>query len=113
MTRVKRGFIGKRHHKKILKLNKGFRGSHSRLFETANQQNMKAERYSYFDRRKKKSDFKKIWIQRINAAVRKYQINYSKLIKKLKESKIILNKKVLARLSTKDEKIFNKLIEKL
>lgn len=113
MTRVKRGFIGKKHHKKILKLNKGFRGSHSRLFETANQQNMKAERYSYFDRRKKKSDFKRIWIQRINGVIRKYKINYSRLIKKLKESKIILNKKILARLSLKDEKILNKLLEEL
>ena len=66
MTRIKRGFVARKRRKKLFSLTKGFVGSHSKLFATSNQQNMKALRYSYFDRRKKKNDFKKIWIQRIN-----------------------------------------------
>lgn len=106
MTRVKRGSVGKKYHRKLIKLNSGYRGSHSRLFETANQQNMRAGRYSYYDRRKKKSDFKRIWIQRINGISKKYKSTYNKVIQNLKKSKIILNKKILAKLAIVDKKTF-------
>lgn len=106
MTRVKRGFVGMKHHKKIIKLNKGYRGSHSKLFQTANQQNMKAERYAFFDRRKKKSLFRKIWIQQINGALKKNNVNYSKGMHKLKEQKILINKKILSKIAQFDQPIF-------
>nr|YP_010700213.1 ribosomal protein L20 [Euglena deses]WCH63357.1 ribosomal protein L20 [Euglena deses] len=111
MTRIKRGFVAKKRRKKILKLNKSFRGSHSRLFTTANQQNMKSLRYSYFDRRKKKRNFKSLWIKRINSTTKKFGINYSQIINKLKIKKIILNKKIISEILLKDEKIFQKLLE--
>nr|YP_010700375.1 ribosomal protein L20 [Flexiglena variabilis]WCH63508.1 ribosomal protein L20 [Flexiglena variabilis] len=106
MTRVKRGSVGRKYHRKLIKSNSGYRGSHSRLFETANQQNMRAKRYSYFDRRKKKSNFKRIWIQRINGISKKNKITYSKIIQNFKKSKILLNKKILAKLAIIDQKIF-------
>nr|YP_009144928.1 ribosomal protein L20 [Euglenaria anabaena]AKJ83375.1 ribosomal protein L20 [Euglenaria anabaena] len=107
MTRVKRGFVAKKRRKKILKLAKGFRGAHSKLFTAANQQTMKALRYAYFDRRKKKNEFRKIWIQRINVAARNNGIKYNKLINNLKISKVLLNKKILAKITISDNKTFN------
>lgn len=110
MTRVKRGFVAKKRRKKILKLTKGFRGSHSKLFQTANQQIMKALRYSYFDRKKKKNQKRQIWIRRINATSRSYGIPYNRLMHKIKNYKILLNKKVLSEIILKDIKTFNKLL---
>nr|YP_010700272.1 ribosomal protein L20 [Euglena undulata]WCH63416.1 ribosomal protein L20 [Euglena undulata] len=110
MTRVKRGFVAKKRRKKILKLTKGFRGSHSKLFQTANQQMMKALRYSYFDRKKKKNQNRQIWIRRINATSRSFGIPYNKLMNKIKNDKISLNKKVLSEIILKDIKTFNKLL---
>lgn len=109
MTRIKRGFVAKKRRKKILKLAKGFVGSHSKLFTAANQQTMKALRYSYFDRRKKKNDFRRLWIQRINAAARMDGIKYNNLINRLKLSKVILNKKMLSKIATSDILTFKKL----
>lgn len=113
MTRVKRGFVARKYHKKILKLNKGYQGSHSKLFQTANQQNMKAERYSFFDRRKKKSVFKKIWIQQINGAFKKNNLNYSKGIHKFKKQKILINRKILSKIAKVDINSFNLLIKQI
>ena len=72
--------------KKVLKLAKGFRGSHSKLFRIANQQVMKALRYAYRDRRRRKRDFRRLWITRINAAARQQGMSYSRLIGQLKKS---------------------------
>lgn len=102
MTRVKRGNVSRKRHKKILKLVKGFRGSASVLFRTANQQNMKALRSSYTNRRKKKRDFRRLWIARINAAVRKYGINYSEFFNYLKTQSIKLNRKSISQLAVCD-----------
>lgn len=110
MTRVKRGFVAKKRRKKIFKLTKGFRGSHSKLFQTANQQMMKALRYSYFDRKKKKNQNRQIWIRRINAASRNLGMPYNKLMYKIKNNKICLNKKILSEIITRDIKTFTKLI---
>ena len=106
MTRVKRGNVSRKRHKKILTLNKGFRGSASKLFRTANQQSMKALRYSYTNRRKKKRDFRRIWVTRLNSAIRRYGMNYSEFIHQLKKSSIQLNRKVLAQLSIADPSTF-------
>lgn len=111
MTRVKRGFVARKRRKKILKLAKGFIGSHSKLFTAANQQTMKALKYAYSDRRKKKNEFRKLWIQRINSAARLNGIKYNKLINKLKMSKIIINKKMLAKIAVCDIKTFGKICE--
>ncbi|NCO75543.1 MAG: 50S ribosomal protein L20 [Cyanobacteria bacterium] len=111
MTRVKRGNVARKRRNKILKLAKGFRGSHSKLFRTANQQVMKALRNAYRDRRKKKRDFRRLWITRINAAARIHGISYSQLINKLDHANITLNRKILAQLAIQDAEAFQKIVE--
>jgi large subunit ribosomal protein L20 len=111
MTRVKRGNVARKRRKKILKLAKGFRGSHSKLFRTANHQVMKALRNAYRDRRKRKRDFRRLWITRINAAARLQGISYSQLTNKLKQANIQLNRKILAQLAIVDPEAFTKVVE--
>ncbi len=111
MTRVKRGNVARKRRNKILKLAKGFRGSHSKLFRTANQQVMKALRNAYRDRRKRKRDFRSLWITRINAASRQHGMSYSKLIGSLKKADIQLNRKMLAQLAVLDPASFAKVLE--
>lgn len=111
MTRVKRGNVARKHRKKILKLAKGFRGSHSTLFRTANQQVMKALRSAYRDRKKRKRDFRRLWITRINAAARQHGMNYSQLIGNLKKANIQLNRKMLAQIAILDPSSFTKVAE--
>lgn len=111
MTRVKRGNVARKRRKKILKLAKGFRGSHSTLFRTANQQVMKALRNAYRDRKKRKRDFRRLWIARINAAVRLHGMNYSQLIGNLKKANVNLNRKMLAQLAVLDPSSFDKVVE--
>jgi large subunit ribosomal protein L20 len=110
MARVKRGNVARKRRKKILKLAKGFRGSHSRLFRTANQQVMKALRNAYRDRRKRKRDFRRLWITRINAAARLHGMSYSKLIGNLKKADIQLNRKMLAQIAILDPKAFEQVL---
>ena len=111
MPRVKRGNVARKRRKKILKLAKGFRGSHSKLFRTANQQVMKALRNAYRDRRKRKRDFRRLWITRINAGARLHGISYSQLTGKLKKANIGLNRKMLAQLAMTDPDAFAKVVE--
>jgi large subunit ribosomal protein L20 len=111
MTRVKRGNVARKRRNKILKLAKGFRGSHSTLFRTANQQVMKALRSAYRDRKKKKRDFRRLWIARINAASRQHGLSYSRLIGNLKKANVELNRKMLAQLAILDPASFGKIAE--
>jgi large subunit ribosomal protein L20 len=111
MPRVKRGNVARKRRKKILKLAKGFRGSHSKLFRTANQQVMKALRNAYRDRRKRKRDFRRLWITRINAASRQHGLSYSQLTGKLKKANVGLNRKMLAQLAMLDPQAFAKVVE--
>jgi len=111
MPRVKRGNVARKRRKKILKLAKGFRGSHSKLFRTANQQVMKALRYAYRDRRNRKRDFRRLWITRINAAARLNGVSYSKLIGQLKVANIDINRKMLAQMAVLDPDGFAKVVE--
>jgi len=111
MTRVKRGNVARRRRNKILKLAKGFRGSHSTLFRTANQQVMKALRSSYRDRKNRKRDFRRLWITRINAAARLHGMSYSKLMGYLKKADIQINRKMLAQLAVLDPAAFTKVAE--
>ncbi|NJK40387.1 MAG: 50S ribosomal protein L20 [Acaryochloridaceae cyanobacterium SU_2_1] len=109
--RVKRGNVARKRRKKILKLAKGFRGSHSRLFIIANQQVMKALRNAYRDRRKRKRDFRRLWIARINAATRQHGLSYSRFMGQLKRADIQLNRKMLAQLAATDPDTFSKVVE--
>jgi large subunit ribosomal protein L20 len=111
MTRVKRGNVARKRRNKVLKLAKGFRGSHSRLFRIANQQVMKALRSAYRDRRRRKRDFRRLWIARINAASRQHGMSYSQLIGNLKKADVMLNRKMLAQLAVLDPDAFTKVLE--
>lgn len=100
--RVKRGFKARRRRKKVLKLAKGFRGGHSKLFRTASDTVDKSLMYAYRDRRARKRDFRKLWIARINAAARLNELNYSRLMHGLKKADVALDRKVLADLAVSD-----------
>ena len=106
MTRIKRGNVARKRRKKILKLAKGFRGSHSKLFRTAKQQVLKALKYSYIGRKQRKRSYRRLWIVRINAAVRSYNLNYSQFIHLLKKEDIALNRKILSQLALIDKSAF-------
>nr|YP_009028647.1 ribosomal protein L20 [Asterionella formosa]AGH28198.1 ribosomal protein L20 [Asterionella formosa]WGN98907.1 ribosomal protein L20 [Asterionella formosa] len=110
MVRVKRGNVARKRRKKILSLASGYRGAHSALFRVANQQVMKALRYSYVGRKEKKRVFRRIWINRINAASRLNGISYSQLINKFKKSNIDLNRKMLSQIAILDSLTFKLLI---
>ena len=110
MARVKRGNIARKRRNKILNLAKGFRGGNKNLFRTANQRVMKALCNAYRDRRRRKRDFRRLWISRINASARINGTNYSKLINGMKNSEIIINRKMLAQLALNDPKCFEKIV---
>jgi large subunit ribosomal protein L20 len=111
MVRIKRGNVARKRRKKILQLAKGYRGAHSRLFRVANQQVMKALRYSYVGRKQKKRMFRRLWITRINTMSRMNGIPYSRLIHNFKKSNIDLNRKMLSQIAVLDAPAFGKLIE--
>jgi len=110
MPRVKRGVTKRRRHKKILKLAKGYRGAKSKLFRVANQQVLKSLAYAYAHRRKKKGDFRKLWITRINAAARMNGLSYSRLINGLKNAGISVNRKMLAEVAVHDAAAFKEFV---
>ena len=109
MARVKGGFVTRRRHKKVLKLARGYFGSKHRLFRTANQQVMKSGLYAYRDRRRKKRDFRRLWVTRINAAARLNGLTYSTLMYGLKLAGVNVNRKILADLAVTDSKAFTDL----
>jgi len=109
--RVKRGNVLQKSHKKIIKYAKGFRGSKSRLFVAANQAIMQAWKNAYRDRRKRKRDFRSLWIVRINAACRMQGLTYGSFINGLLKANVSLNRKMLSELAVHDRDAFNKLIE--
>jgi large subunit ribosomal protein L20 len=111
MVRVKRGNVARKRRKKILSLASGYRGAHSVLFRVANQQVMKALRYSYIGRKQKKRIFRRIWISRINAASRLNGLSYSQLIHGLKKSNIDINRKMLSQIAVLDSSTFKSLVE--
>ncbi len=109
--RVKRGNVLQKRHKKIIKYAKGFRGSKSRLFIAANQAIMQAWKNAYRDRRKRKRDFRSLWIVRINAACRMQGLTYGNFINGLMKANVALNRKMMAELAVNDKEAFSKLIE--
>jgi large subunit ribosomal protein L20 len=110
MVRVKRGNVARNRRNKILKLAKGFRGTHSKLFRMANQQVMKALRYSYVGRKRRKREFRSLWIVKINAAVRDHGLNYSSFMSQLKHSNVGINRKMLAQIAVIDDNCFKEVV---
>ncbi|MBO7672640.1 50S ribosomal protein L20 [bacterium] len=109
--RVKRGNVGCKRHKKILKLAKSFIGARSRIFKVANIAVMKALKYAYRDRRATKRNMRRLWIIRINAAVRERGMSYSRFVNACKKSNVIVNRKMLADLAVNDKDAFQVLFE--
>ncbi len=106
MARVKTARITRKKHKKILKQAKGYYGAKSYRFRMAKQAVMKSGMYAYIARRDKKSNFRKLWIARINAAARMNGLTYSTLIAGLKKANVTINRKMLAELAVSDSKAF-------
>ncbi len=113
MSRVKRGNVARKRRNKILRLAKGFRGSNGSLFRTANQRVMKALCNAYRDRKRRKRDFRRLWIARINAAARINGISYSKFIGNLKKADIRINRKMLAQLAVVDPSNFEAIVSSI
>ncbi len=111
MARVKGGFRTRRRHKKVLKLARGYRGARSRRFRAANEAVLKALRNATVDRKRRKRDFRRLWIQRINAAARQHGLSYSRFINGLKKAGIELDRKVLADMAVRDAAGFKALVD--
>jgi len=112
MARVKGGVTAHARHKKVLKKAKGYYGRRSNTFRTANAAVEKAGLYSYRDRKAKKRNFRALWIQRINAAVRLHELTYSRFISGLTKAGIELDRKVMADLAMNQPDAFKGLIDK-
>ena len=111
MPRVTKSVTAKARHKKVLKSTKGHYGARSRLFKTAKQSNIKSLQYAFRDRKNKKSNFRSLWISRINAASRSIGISYSQLTNGLKKKNIIIDRKILSDLTINDEKTFKEIVK--
>ena len=111
MARVKTAKITRKKHKKIIKQAKGYYGAKSYRFRTAKQAVMKSGMYAYVGRKDKKSDFRKLWIARINAAARINGLTYSTLISGLKKANVTINRKMLAEIAVTDPEAFKKIAE--
>jgi large subunit ribosomal protein L20 len=111
MARVKRGVASKKRHKKILKQAKGYYGNKSRSFRAANEQVMRSGNYAFRDRRARKGEMRRLWIQRINAGCRMHDMTYSRFIAGLNAAGIEVDRKILADLAVTDHASFAKLVE--
>jgi large subunit ribosomal protein L20 len=110
VTRVKRGVVNRRRHKKVLKATAGHSGGRHRLFKTANESLIHARAYQYRDRRNRKRDMHRLWITRINAAARAHGLSYSKLMAALSAHNVEINRKMLADLAVRSEEEFAALV---
>ena len=111
MARVKTAIITRKKHKKILKRAKGYYGAKHYRFRIAKQAVMKSGMYAYVGRKDRKSNFRKLWISRINAAARMNGITYSNLINGLKKANVVINRKMLAEIAVSDPKAFTEIAE--
>ena len=111
MARVKRAVAAKKHHKAILEQAQGYYGNKSRSYRAANEQVMHSGNYAFRDRRARKGDFRKLWIQRINAATREHGMSYSRFINGLKLAEVQVDRKVLADLAVTDTTAFAALVK--
>ncbi|MCT4574734.1 MAG: 50S ribosomal protein L20 [Alphaproteobacteria bacterium] len=111
MARVKRGVTNHKRHKKIIKMAKGHRGRRKNCFRTAIQSVEKSLQYAYRDRRTNKRNFRRLWIQRINAATRQHDMTYSSFINGLTKAGVEVNRKMLSEVAIADPKAFRSLVE--
>jgi len=111
MARVKRAVHSKKHRRATLDRAKGYFGNKSRSYRAANEQVMHSLQYAYRDRRARKGDFRKLWIQRINAATRQHGMSYSRFINGLKLAEVQVDRKVLADLAVTDSTAFAALVK--
>ena len=111
MSRVKRGMVSRRKHNKIYDLAKGYRGTRSRLIKTATEAVLHADQYAYHGRKRKKRDFRRLWIARIGEAVKEEGYSYSRFIQALKETNIELDRKILANLITDNREAFTSVVK--
>ena len=112
MSRVKRGVTSHAKHKKVYKLAKGFRGRRKNTIRTAKAAVEKAAQYAFRDRKRKKRTFRALWIQRLNAAVRPFGLNYSKFIDGLAKSGLVIDRKVLSDIAINEPGAFAAIVEK-
>ena len=111
MSRVKGGVSSRARHKKVIKMAKGYRGRAKNCFRVAIEKVEKALQYAYRDRRNKKRDFRKLWIQRINAAARQHGIVYSQFMKGLNLAGIELNRKMLSEIAIREPETFAEIVK--
>ena len=113
MARVSRGVTARARHKKVIKRAKGYYGRRKNVFRVAKQAVDKARTYAYRDRKVRKRDFRSLWIQRINAAVRLHGLTYSQFIFGLSKSEFALDRKTLADMAVHDPNTFDQIVEKV
>lgn len=115
MPRTKTGVVRRRKHKKVLKLAKGFRGANNRLFKRAHEAVLHSGQYAYVGRKLRKRDMRKLWIIRINAALKTIdeKLQYSRFINKLKIAKVELNRKMLSEIAINDNNTFKAIVDKV
>lgn len=113
MSRVKTSPASHRRKKKVLKQAKGYRGGRSKLYRTAKVAVMRSMAYSYRDRKKRKGNFRRLWIIRIGAALRQEAVSYSAFIGALTKTGVGLNRKILAELAVKEPVLFSKIVAKV
>ena len=111
MPRVKGGYTTRRRRKAIIKMAKGYVGSKHTIYRTAHEQVMRSLQYAFRDRKARKRDFRRLWIQRINAACKLNGTNYSQFIFGLAQQDVVVNRKMLAELAVNDPEAFKKLVE--
>ena len=110
MARIKGAMMTRKRRKKVLKLAKGYFGAKSKLFKTAKEAVMKSGQYAYIGRRQRKRDFRRLWIARINAAVREEGLTYSRFIEGLTKAGIIINRKALSNMAIEDAVAFKAVV---
>jgi len=113
MPRVKNAVASRQKRKKVMKQTKGYFGRRKNVWTVSKNAYEKGLSYAYRDRRKKKAEFRALWIQRINAAVREYDMSYSEFMGKLSKADIKINRKVLADLAMNDPKAFEAIVKKV
>ncbi len=111
MARTRTGIVRRRRHKKVLKFTKGQWGTRSTNFKRANEAMMRSLWYAYRDRRQRRRQLRRLWIQRINAAARQNGMKYSQLINGLKRAEVELDRKSLAAIAIRDAQTFGKIVE--
>ena len=113
MARVRTGPKRRKKHKKVLKRTRGMRMTRGRLYKVSREADLHAGQYAYIGRKLRKRDFRKLWIQRINAALTQFELKYSRFINLLKKAKIELDRKILAEIAVKDPEVFEQIVKKV